>query len=53
VGVTVDGWDLTVEAEAEVVPGPLRRVRELAEAHAREGTLMDPAAVLEIVDGAP
>ena len=41
---------LTVEAEIGVVPGPLRRLRELARDRVAESRLVDPAEILHILD---
>lgn len=43
-------YGLSVEAEAEVVKGPLSRVRELAEKAVSEGRLIDPRKILEILE---
>lgn len=45
--VRTQGWELTIHAEADVIPGPLRRIRELCE-QATEP--IDPAEILAILD---
>lgn len=48
--MTEQRYELVITGEAEVVPGPPRRIRELCEAALECGEQIDPQAILDILD---